>query len=322
MRVDAVLPRLGHGQRAADLLGERAQLLLHARERTRRRSPGGRRRGRRSGCRCRRRRRCRSRRGRRPAPPSAPRSARRRACCGSFRACLEFPAGNGWPASYALGRRGGKGRRGLTGGCGEILACTTHAQRMHGPCTRSRAVRGRLNRQGVWWRGHPHTAMEHAVTERKRTKAEERAYAELHDIAPASSRGCGSTCGSHFERLKFDNMPSDWASVEAKAPGPAGARCGSTPAYDEDVAKFFRTMGQGYQARMNAVLRAYMLGDPEPADHQQEERGLDGARYLRPSSTTEEEKEPGSATEFRTCQNERTSWPERPVRSTSHRHSS
>ena len=36
-------------------------------------------------------------------------------------------------------------------------------------------------------------------------------------------------------------------------------RCGSTRAYDEDVARFFRTMGQGYQARMNAVLRAYML---------------------------------------------------------------
>ena len=36
-------------------------------------------------------------------------------------------------------------------------------------------------------------------------------------------------------------------------------RCGSTRTYDEDVAKFFRAMGHGYQARMNAVLRAYML---------------------------------------------------------------
>ncbi len=30
-------------------------------------------------------------------------------------------------------------------------------------------------------------------------------------------------------------------------------------AFDEDVAKFFRQMGHGYQARMNLVLRTYML---------------------------------------------------------------
>ena len=32
-----------------------------------------------------------------------------------------------------------------------------------------------------------------------------------------------------------------------------------TAGYDEDLVKWFRNMGQGYQARMNAVLRAYML---------------------------------------------------------------
>ena len=30
--------------------------------------------------------------------------------------------------------------------------------------------------------------------------------------------------------------------------------------FDEDVAKFYRGLGHGYQARMNMVLRTYMLG--------------------------------------------------------------
>ena len=61
-----------------------------------------------------------------------------------------------------------------------------------------------------------------------------------------------------YARLQFDNIPTDWVSVEARCRC-GRARCGSTRSYDADVAKFFRTMGQGYQARMNAVLRAYML---------------------------------------------------------------
>lgn len=47
-----------------------------------------------------------------------------------------------------------------------------------------------------------------------------------------------------------------------------------TAAFDADVVCFYRALGQGYQARMNAVLRLYMLAlksklirgrdDPEP----------------------------------------------------------
>ena len=53
-------------------------------------------------------------------------------------------------------------------------------------------------------------------------------------------------------------MPPGWETVEKENPvRPRKVRI--TAAYDADVAKFFRMMGLGYQARMNAVLRAYML---------------------------------------------------------------
>jgi uncharacterized protein (DUF4415 family) len=96
------------------------------------------------------------------------------------------------------------------------------------------------------------------VVERKRTKAEERAYTELHDTLIELEKvrlGMMVT----FERMKFENMPWGWASVEAKVP----VRKRKTrihAAFDEDVVKFFRAMGHGYQARMNLVLRTYMLG--------------------------------------------------------------
>jgi uncharacterized protein (DUF4415 family) len=95
------------------------------------------------------------------------------------------------------------------------------------------------------------------VTERKRTKAEERAYARLHDTLQ-ELRGVELDMRIHFERLIFDHMPSDWAAVEGEHPVRM-RKVRITAGYDEDVARFFRTMGQGYQARMNAVLRAYML---------------------------------------------------------------
>lgn len=95
------------------------------------------------------------------------------------------------------------------------------------------------------------------MTERRRSKAEERAYAELQD-ALSELDATRRELELGFERLKFDNLPAGWASVEANHPvRPPKVRI--TASYDADVAKFFRSMGQGYQARMNAVLRAYML---------------------------------------------------------------
>ena len=94
--------------------------------------------------------------------------------------------------------------------------------------------------------------------ERKRTKAEERAYSELHDIMFELEK-VRAEMTITFERLKFDNMPLEWASVEQLAPvRPRKVRIHA--AFDADVAKFFRALGHGYQARMNMVLRTYMLG--------------------------------------------------------------
>ncbi|MEM8597139.1 MAG: BrnA antitoxin family protein [Pseudomonadota bacterium] len=41
--------------------------------------------------------------------------------------------------------------------------------------------------------------------------------------------------------------------------GDAPKKTRITAAFDADVVRFYRALGQGYQARMNAVLRLYML---------------------------------------------------------------
>jgi uncharacterized protein (DUF4415 family) len=52
--------------------------------------------------------------------------------------------------------------------------------------------------------------------------------------------------------------PAAWARVEREVPvRPRKVRV--TAAYDEEPVEWFRAMGLGYQARMNAVLKAYML---------------------------------------------------------------
>ena len=135
--VDAVLARLGHRQVAAELLVERAKLLLHRADVVVGVDRAAADLGDVLAAECRGRRRCRSRRGRRRAPPSGRRSGRLRACCGSFRACVEFPAGK-VAGSYALA--GGVARGGgltvpPTGGQCRMRARTTHAHRMHIACT-------------------------------------------------------------------------------------------------------------------------------------------------------------------------------------------
>lgn len=95
------------------------------------------------------------------------------------------------------------------------------------------------------------------MTERKRSKAEERAYAalqpalrELHDLQMEMR--------VDYLELQLKTMPKAWRWIEGEVPvRPKKVRIHGS--YDADVAKFFRSMGQGYQARMNAVLRAYML---------------------------------------------------------------
>ena len=96
-----------------------------------------------------------------------------------------------------------------------------------------------------------------AVTERKRTKAEERAYSELHDLS-SRSRAAELEKWNQLPRAQGAHAAARVGRDRARGAGPA-AQVRVTTTYDEDLAKWFRAMGHGYQARMNAVLRAYML---------------------------------------------------------------
>jgi uncharacterized protein (DUF4415 family) len=58
------------------------------------------------------------------------------------------------------------------------------------------------------------------------------------------------------DRLKPGVIPGNAAGIAAVAPGP---RAKLTLKLDAEVVKWFRAMGLGYQARMNDVLRNWML---------------------------------------------------------------
>ena len=94
------------------------------------------------------------------------------------------------------------------------------------------------------------------MLERKRTKAEERSHTALLG-ALADLELYELELWNRNRKLKEKMIPPEWQEVEKVPVRPAKTRV--TAAYDADVVKFFRAMGQGYQGRMNAVLRAYML---------------------------------------------------------------
>jgi hypothetical protein len=88
--------------------------------------------------------------------------------------------------------------------------------------------------------------------DRKRTKSQERSYSQLlgdlHELE----------CWNRQNKLKLRTLPPGWDHVERDVPvRPRKTRV--TAAFDADLVGWFRRMGQGYQARMNAVLRVYML---------------------------------------------------------------
>ena len=60
------------------------------------------------------------------------------------------------------------------------------------------------------------------------------------------------------QKLKDALVPRDWHTIEETVPVQP-PRTKLTVRFDADMVKWFRAMGLGYQARMNAVLRAYML---------------------------------------------------------------
>lgn len=99
------------------------------------------------------------------------------------------------------------------------------------------------------------------MTERKRTKDEERRYAELLDQIEELrlERDLSELEKENRDRkLKEAMIPRHWRTIEREVPvRPKQVRV--TARYDEEVARWFRAMGRNYQTRMNAVLRAYML---------------------------------------------------------------
>lgn len=101
--------------------------------------------------------------------------------------------------------------------------------------------------------GPSHIVIPEAVlTERKRTKVQERSYSELMDSLEEQR--------SWLRQFKLKNelIPADWARIEKEHPT-KGKRIKVTADLDADTVRWFRNFGTGYQARMNAVLRSYML---------------------------------------------------------------
>jgi uncharacterized protein (DUF4415 family) len=88
--------------------------------------------------------------------------------------------------------------------------------------------------------------------DRKRTKAQEKSYSQL-------IRELNELEWWHRDnQLKLRTLPKGWRSIEQDVPvRPRKTRI--TAALDRDLVAWFRAMGHGHQARMNAVLRLYML---------------------------------------------------------------
>ncbi|HEY8579064.1 MAG TPA: BrnA antitoxin family protein [Beijerinckiaceae bacterium] len=61
----------------------------------------------------------------------------------------------------------------------------------------------------------------------------------------------------------MDDVDMDWATTELPLPRPKRQ---TTLRLDADMADWFRSLGPGYQTRMNAVLRAYYLRKSKPGD--------------------------------------------------------
>jgi uncharacterized protein (DUF4415 family) len=90
------------------------------------------------------------------------------------------------------------------------------------------------------------------VAERRRTKGERRHEAELELMLLRLETSV------NYWKLKERMIPREWYDVARKVPvRPRKTRV--TAAYDTDLVRWFRSLGHGYQAQMNAVLRAYML---------------------------------------------------------------
>lgn len=90
------------------------------------------------------------------------------------------------------------------------------------------------------------------MTDRKRTIAEEHAHVTMMIELDRTRQD--------FEEMKLRHalIPAGWSRVEAEAPV-RRRKTQLTVKFDDDLVRWFRAMGLGYQGRMNRVLRIFML---------------------------------------------------------------
>jgi len=93
--------------------------------------------------------------------------------------------------------------------------------------------------------------------DRKPTKAERVAEHELEEALHRLSMYRIET-DMKRDALFYEDFPRDWHAIERDYPD-RPKRTRITARFDEDVGKFFKRSGAGYQAKMNEVLRTYML---------------------------------------------------------------
>ena len=106
-------------------------------------------------------------------------------------------------------------------------------------------------------------------------KARDKAYAQLQDLTT------DTLLDFRWPQFVQTILPHDWKGISTD-PIPEKTRI--TLRVDRDVATFFRKTGPGYQTRMNAVLRMFMLARlaeiigliQEPVETVQPKDKLDG----------------------------------------------
>lgn len=91
-----------------------------------------------------------------------------------------------------------------------------------------------------------------AGSERRLTATQEKARLELVREAEKARKFL------EYQKMRMGLIPEDWRA-EAQEIEEKREQIRVTLAIDEDVAKWFRRMGKGYQAHVNNVLRMFML---------------------------------------------------------------
>ena len=93
--------------------------------------------------------------------------------------------------------------------------------------------------------------------DRKPTKSERIAEAELEACLHRDRMSRHGT-DLRTQMLFTEQFPKGWHAMEDNYPD-RPKRTRITARFDDDVVKFFKRSGAGYQAKMNEVLRMYMF---------------------------------------------------------------